>query len=369
MADHDPYGLTSHLVDDQTWEALRENNLPDPDPHAAPGAVVLRPRPIYAAPAPLQAGMTRLALLRWKEDKTKYSEYLKAPSELRHALLQSIGAHNTMTLERAVGDIMDVQPMEIYANMIAQRGVFTTTDIEALEVKLLKPLSSLSNFEPHCAAFRLNLQSLDREQAMPIPQTVYKIFKQTLKNFPQFSPYQPHFDIAFPQREDRLFEDYYRFIQPHLPTISANTSPNPFAGSAQQKSSTNTVSKSDFDALKSQLDSLTAILAATTSHFTQLPLPQPLPPSHSAPKKYCHVHGLNHSHVGMQCLVMKSKPAQYTPAHIQSSSPSDVAGGSSFVQKTPPVTNPPCVHPPPVSSPPLPFSHPPPPPFQAPRRQ
>lgn len=251
MADHDPYGLTSHLVDDQTWEALRENNLPDPDPHAGPGAMVVRPRPVYAAPAPLQAGMTRLALLRWKEDKTKHADFLKASSELRHALLQSIGAHNTMTLERAVGDIMDVQPMEIYANMIAQHGVFTTTDIEALEVKLLKPLSSLSNFEPHCAAFRLNLQSLDREQAMPIPQTVYKIFKQTLKNFPQFSPYQPHFDIAFPQREDRLFEDYYHFIQPHLPTISASTSSNPFAGSAQQKSSTNTVSKSDFDALKS----------------------------------------------------------------------------------------------------------------------
>ena len=87
MAGHDPYGLTSHLVDDQTWEALRENNLPDPDPHAGPGAMVVRPRPVYAAPAPLTVGYTRLGFLYWKKAQTKCPDCLKAPPALRHALL------------------------------------------------------------------------------------------------------------------------------------------------------------------------------------------------------------------------------------------------------------------------------------------
>ena len=149
MSEFDEYGLASHLVGDETWAALRGNMPHDPNDPNDPGLWAIRLRPVYRPPAPLHANSTPLERHAYKETKEVYAAFLKGNSALRHALLQSAGSANTMTMERAIGDLMDVIPREIYDQMHLLHGTLNLSDIEKLEQKLLKPLASIPTFEAH----------------------------------------------------------------------------------------------------------------------------------------------------------------------------------------------------------------------------
>ena len=182
MSEFDEYGLASHLVDDETWAALRGNMLPDPNDPNDPGLWAIRPRPVYRLAVALHAHLTPLERHAYKETKEVYAAFLKGISALRHALLQSVGSANTMAMERAIGDLMDVTPREIYDQMHHLHGTPGLSDIEKLEQKLLKPLASTSTFESHANVFQLNLHALDRAAAKPTPKTIYRTFRSTMKD-------------------------------------------------------------------------------------------------------------------------------------------------------------------------------------------
>jgi hypothetical protein len=181
----------------------------------------------YRPAIALHANSTPLERHAYKETKEVYAAFLKGISALRHALLQSAGSANTMTMERAIGDLMGVTPREIYDQMHLLHGTLNLSDIEKLEQKLLKPLASISTFEAHANTFQLNLHALDRADAKPIPKTIYRTFRSTMKAFPQFIPFQSNFDIAFPAPEDKTYEAYVGFITPTYPLSLPNPPPTP----------------------------------------------------------------------------------------------------------------------------------------------
>ena len=134
-----------------------------------------------------------------------------------------------MAMERAVGDLMDVTPRGIYGQMHLLHGTLNLPDIEKLEQKLLKPLASTSTFEAHANTFQLNLHALDRADARPIPKTICRTFRSTMKAFPQFIPFQSNFDIAFPTPEDKTYDMRLTWIlsRPTYPLSLPNPPPTP----------------------------------------------------------------------------------------------------------------------------------------------
>ena len=128
MPEEDEYGALSLVCDDVTWAALRGNIIPAPT-QGDPLNTTTRARPVYTRPAPSLSSDTPAVRAVSKEEKEAYVAYLKARSTLRAALLQSIGPTNKLSMEKALGDLLDVTPDEIYAKMVHDHGQLNMDDI------------------------------------------------------------------------------------------------------------------------------------------------------------------------------------------------------------------------------------------------
>ena len=134
MPEEDEYGALSLVCDDVTWAALRGNIIPAPT-QSDPLNTTTRARPVYNRPTPPLSNDTPAVRAVFKEEKEAYVAYLKARSTLRAALLQSIGPTNKLSMEKALGDLLDVTPDEIYAKMVHDHGQLSMDDINKVTKK------------------------------------------------------------------------------------------------------------------------------------------------------------------------------------------------------------------------------------------
>jgi hypothetical protein len=155
LAQYDPYGLLSAVADPVVWQALPANIGVD-----AAGNVAYRALPTYPAPTPLIAGDGPATRDIFKAATDARHAHLSALAKLTTVLLTSIGETNRNAIAHPLYDTQLLTPRGIMTAMSNMHGVFTQSDVDALNLPLTVKLPSLSTFEAHVAAYRHALAAL-----------------------------------------------------------------------------------------------------------------------------------------------------------------------------------------------------------------
>jgi hypothetical protein len=249
-----------------------------------------------------------------KKDHDAWIKLVTLSEALRQGILKSLGEDIELTQTDPVTGICTHDTNTIMANMAQMYGVVTSADITQLRADLAKPLSGTDHttFSSHAAQFQDKIGILLRA-GQPLSQWDQQtIFEDTCSSWQAVAAAIRLYIQANPVLAARTLAALIAYTQAQLLNVTASAS-----GLANAASSRTSLSDAAFiDAVADK------VAQKMLSNKTPRQVRTPRLPNNF----YCYHHGTI-GHKGKECKYMAANSSKFTPAMINSRSPSEVAGG------------------------------------------
>jgi hypothetical protein len=346
-----PGGLKSYyitLTDDEYAEHLARQALLLPVVVPVDGAPVIQPPVVdrMARPYPIQPNFpadnaSEAAFRRYTAKQAIFITFANGVEELKQMIVESMGSAIADAMVTPTVSIADMTIPMIMQSLKTSYGVTTKTDVATLIESCLKPCASSEVFQLHAKKLNRNFLELDEQRAgVAMYQRMEYLIQSTnhLQNIVDgIADYLNKFPVYATQNYDDMVAHVILHLSNPAPTVKILG-----VGAAVKTVISPKLVETSMDnvsnlllTMMTRMEKMEKLVEKASKANISNGLSSPLLSSTTTGTdtakvtkvcdKYCFVHGLNSSHLGLYCKVMLNDPS-YSNNHKVATAPALIEG-------------------------------------------
>ena len=289
--------------------------------------------PVYPADLPGNASASDIASYRIQVDLCLH--YFRLLDAFKSAILVAMGDALVQPITDAqAGYAVTMPVLEIFDHLRATYGVLTTGDIRALQAQLQNLIQGddMPTFVSFAANFSETIERLETAGQGLRPFQQMEFFINSTSTQPNISRAIEKYVETNPVLGLRSLPLMIAYVRTNLSNITPTSAASGYSAMAQkqfEKACTDKI----LDLENRLAAAVSQISSGSKAPWTAPSSPRPKnkqPFVRPATRQYCYFHGFC-DHLGKSCRVLLKNHGQFSPAQINSTSPTDVVGGSTKV--------------------------------------
>ena len=313
------HGLLGFLLSDAAWALLPGNTTTADAVDDLPAVITIAARPTLPEFTPLAAAATAVQQSAWNRN-TKILKYIRENYDLlKLRLITSVSADDIAILRNPTTAFLHVTPQAIMEHISILHGTLDNNDYAQLITTLTTAMTSADTISGIVARHRqIHEQFQNSNQSLSEYQKcIY--FRNAINHHQHMRSAYESYVIATPLIGDQSFVTLTAHVIQQAPNYTATPAELGYVANA-------TPQVPEYF----QSAAFAALLTKTVQHAIT-PTAATQKKTDSGVKKYthyCYVHGYNNTHSGGSCFKMLADSTSYTDAHLNATTPSMVANGS-----------------------------------------
>ena len=322
-------GLLSSVLTTEQWADYPTNITTD-----AQGNVTITPRYVPQPYIQLNDQMSNVALMVARTSNEQTLEWITGEETLKAAIVKSLGRvirqiirdpKNGFTL-MTISDIMD--------KVRARYGRMRKTTKNSLAERMTARLASSDQFDTHVSNLRENFVISDIGGHPIQADKQVDILKESLSGHPLIEKILQQFDFEDKDELLHSFEGIVAFVEDHLPNLqessrmSARITADIMASEAY---TTLEAENKKLNAAQTQPQSKKRKGGKGKGKNKSPKKNRGNTTDKERPLKYCHAHGIQHTHTSSECKLMAGDKTRFTSSMCSAKDPSNPPGGSTKV--------------------------------------
>ena len=313
------HGLLGFLLSDAAWALLPGNTTTAEPVDDLPAVITIAARPILPEFTPLAAAATAAQQSAWDRN-TKILKYTRENYDLlKLRLITSVSADDIAILRNPITAFLHVTPQAIMEHISILHGTLDNNDYAQLITMLTSAMTTADTISGIVARHR---QIHEQFQNSNQPLSEYQkctYFRNAIHHHQHMRSAYESYVIATPLIGAQSFATLTAHVIQQAPNYTATPAELGYAANVMPPMPEYFQSAAFAALLTKTVQQAVAPVAATQkktgSGIKKLP-------------HYCYVHGYNNTHSGGSCFKMLADSTSYTDAHLNATTPSMVANGS-----------------------------------------
>lgn len=315
------HGLLGYLLTDADWALLPGNTITEEPVDNLPAVVIIAARPTLPEFTPLAAAATTAQQSAWDRN-TKILKYTRENYDtLKLRLITSVSADDIAILRNPTTAFLHVTPQAIMAHIATLHGTLDNNDYAQLILTLSTAMTTADTISGIVARHRhIHDQFRNSNQTLSEYQKCTYFKNAIIQHQHMRSAYESYV-IGTPLIGNQNFLTLTTHVITQAPNYTATAAEMGYAANV-------TPTAPEYF----QSAAFAALLTKTVQHAIAPPAIQKKADSgNKKPTHYCYFHGHNNTHSGSNCFKMLGDNTVYTDAHLNATTPTMVANGSTAI--------------------------------------
>ena len=282
--------------------------------------------------------MTSVALYVAKSSNDQITEWTTAEEDLKIAIVESLGPVVRQIVKHPQHGFTLLSIQEIMERVRTRYGKMRKNTRKNLEEKMSSRLASTDSFETHVSHLREHFLTVEKGGHAILEDKRVEILKKSLSGHAIIEKILTQYDFNNSDESLQTFEDIVEYIDDHLPNLQS---------SAQMAADTtaNIMMSEAYVALEAEVQKLKAAIPTPKKrqggkgkgknkkqkkNRTNGEGSSTTKPTERS-RKYCHVHGTQHTHSSSECKLMAADTDRFNAAMRNAKDPEHPPGGSTKV--------------------------------------